>query len=307
MSIRVKILGSNSAAPAHRRHQTSQLIFIEGQLYLMDCGEGTQLLLKRYGVKIQRINNIFISHLHGDHYLGVMGLLSTLHLTGRKKSLNLYAPLGLAEIITLQLKHSETVFNFDINFVAIDPSKNIVVHEDEFVSISTIPLNHRIPCAGYLFSEKPKKRRIIKEKLPEDFSVRNIIKLKNGEDIVDNEGNILYANADLTTRPKRIYKYAFCSDTKYDESLIPIIKGVDMLYHESTFTDEHKDRAALTYHSTAKEAATIALKAEVGQLILGHFSIRYKDLEPIKAEARTIFENSELAIEGEEFVLDDIQ
>ncbi|MFT6970082.1 MAG: ribonuclease Z [Roseivirga sp.] len=307
MSIRVKILGSNSAAPAHRRHQTSQVIFIEGQLYLMDCGEGTQLLLKRYQVKIQKINNIFITHLHGDHYLGVMGLLSTLHLTGRKKSLNLYAPPGLAEIISVQLKYSETVFNYEINFIPIDPTKNIIVHEDDFVSVSTIPLNHRIPCAGFLFTEKPKKRRIIKEKLPEEFSVRNIIKLKNGEDILDKEGNILFKNLDLTSPAKRTYQYAFCSDTKYDESIIPLIKGVDLLYHESTFTDEHKDRAALTYHSTAKQAATIALKAEVGKLILGHFSIRYMDLEPLRTEARMIFENSDLAIEGEDFILDDIQ
>jgi ribonuclease Z len=175
------------------------------------------------------------------------------------------------------------------------------------VSVSTIPLNHRIPCAGFLFSEKPKKRRIIKEKLPEDFSVRNIIKLKNGEDILDKEGNVLFKNDDFTSPPKRIYKYAFCSDTKYDESIIPLIKGVDLLYHESTFTEEHKDRAALTYHSTAIEAATIALKAEVGKLILGHFSIRYKDLSPLQHEARTIFKNSELAVEGEDFVLDDIE
>ncbi|MFT7055663.1 MAG: ribonuclease Z [Roseivirga sp.] len=283
------------------------MIFIEGQLYLMDCGEGTQLLLKRYQVKIQKINNIFITHLHGDHYLGVMGLLSTLHLTGRKKSLNLYAPPGLAEIISVQLKYSETVFNYEINFIPIDPTKNIIVHEDDFVSVSTIPLNHRIPCAGFLFTEKPKKRRIIKEKLPEEFSVRNIIKLKNGEDILDKDGNILFNNLDLTSPAKRTYQYAFCSDTKYDESIIPLIKGVDLLYHESTFTEEHKDRAALTYHSTAKQAATIALKAEVGKLILGHFSIRYMDLEPLRTEARMIFENSDLAIDGEDFILDDIQ
>jgi len=307
LSIRVKILGSNSAAPAHKRHQTSQLLFIEGQMYLMDCGEGTQLLLKRYHVKIQRIDNIFISHLHGDHYLGVMGLLSTMHLTGRKKSLNLYAPAGLAEIITLQLKHSETIFNFDINFVAVDPTVNKVVHEDDFVSVSSIPLNHRIPCAGFLFSEKPKKRRINKEMLPAEFSVRNIIKLKNGEDILDQEGKVLYKNEALTFPPKRIYKYAFCSDTKYDESIIPIIEGVDLLYHETTFLEEHMDRAANTYHSTAKEAATIAKKANVGKLLMGHFSIRYKDLEPLRQEAQTIFPNSELAIEGEDFILDDIQ
>lgn len=306
MSIRVKILGSNSAAPAHKRHQTSQLLNIEGHFYLMDCGEGTQLQLKRYRLRIQRINNIFISHLHGDHYLGVMGLLSTMHLTGRKKPLNLYAPKGLAEIITLQLKHSETVFNYEVNFVTVNTTEHRLIHEDDFVSVYSIPLNHRIPCSGYLFKEKTKKRKIIKEKLPQDFSIRNMIRLKNGEDILDEEGNLLFKNEELTDPPKRTFSYAFCSDTKYDESIVPLIRDTDMLYHETTFLDEHMDRASNTYHSTAKEAATIALKANVGRLLMGHFSIRYKDLEPLKLEAQSVFPNSELAIEGEDFILDDI-
>ena len=306
MSIRVKILGSNSAAPAHRRHHTSQLLNIEGKYYLIDCGEGTQLQLKRFRIRAQRIANIFISHLHGDHYLGLMGLLSTMHLLGRKKSLNLYGPAGLDELITLHLKHSETVFNYDINFKTVDASKHALVHEDDFVSVYSVPLNHRIPCSGYLFAERPKKRRIIKEALPEDMSIRNIVRLKNGEDILDEDGNVIYKNEDHTRDPKRSYKYAYCSDTKYDESIVPLIKGADMLYHESTFLEEHADRAANTFHSTAKEAATIALKAEVGKLLLGHFSIRYKELEPIAEEARKVFENAHLAIEGEEFVLGDL-
>ena len=276
MSIKVKILGSNSAAPAHKRNQTSQLITIEGHLYLMDCGEGTQLQLKRYRIPIQRINNIFVSHLHGDHYLGIMGLLSTMHLMGRKKPLNLYGPPGLAEIITLQLKYSETVFNYQVNKQEVTD-----MHWD-------------------------KKRRIIKDKLPEDFSVKNIIKLKNGEDIYDGDGDIIYHHTQMTLPPKRVYKYAFCSDTKYDESIIPIIQDADMLYHETTFMEEHEDRAASTYHSTTKQAATIAKKANVGMLLIGHFSIRYKELEPLKYEAQSVFPNSHLAIEGEDFILDDI-
>lgn len=304
MGIRIKILGSNSAAPAHRRHHTSQLINIEGKYYLMDCGEATQLQLKRYKLRAQRITNIFISHLHGDHYLGLMGLLSTMHLMGRTKEINLYGPKGLSEIITMQLKYSETVFNYHINFVEVDTTVSKVVHEDDFVKVYSIPLNHRIPCSGYLFEEKKKNRRVIKDRLPEDFSIRNIIRLKHGEDIYDEEDNLLFKNEELTLAPKKSWSYAFCSDTKYDESIIPIIKGADLLYHESTFLDEHADRAANTYHSTAKEAATIAKKAEVGQLLLGHFSVRYKELEPIQEEARTVFEESHLAIEGEEFVLD---
>ena len=303
MGITVKILGSNSAAPAHRRNHTSQLINVEGKFYLMDCGEGTQLQLKRYKIKAQRISNIFISHLHGDHYLGLMGLLSTMHLIGRQKPLNLYGPAGLDEIITLQLRMSQTVFNYEVNFHTVDTEVFQPIHVDDHITVYSVPLDHRIPCAGYLFEEKKKNRRIIKENLPKDFSIRNIVRLKHGEDIQDEDGNLLFKNSDLTLDPKKSYKYAFCSDTKYNESIIPHIKDADMLYHEATFLDEHMDRAANTYHSTAKEAAKIASKAGVGKLLLGHFSVRYKDLEPIQEEARTVFEESYLAIEGEEFGL----
>lgn len=304
MSIRVKILGSNSATPAHRRHHTSQLVNVEGKYYLIDCGEATQLQLKKYKLRAQRINNIFISHLHGDHYLGLMGLLSSMHLMGRNKPLNLYGPRGLSEIITLQLKYSDTVFNYEINFFEIDTEKNQVIHEDDLVTVSSIPLNHRIPCSGFLIEEKQKNRRLIREKIPADFSVRNIIRLKKGEDVYSDEGELLYKNEDMTLPPRQSFRYAYCSDTKYDESIIPIIERSDMLYHESTFLEEHMDRASTTYHSTAKEAATIAKKAKVGKLLLGHFSARYKELEPIEEEAREVFTESYLAIEGEEFILD---
>ncbi len=270
----------------------------------MDCGEGTQLQLKRYKIKAQRISNIFISHLHGDHYLGLMGLLSTMHLMGREKPLNLYGPPGLDEIITLQLRLSQTVFSYEIIFHTVDTEVFQPIHEDDHITVYSIPLDHRIACAGFLFEEKKKNRRIIKEKLPENFSIRNIVRLKHGEDILDDDGNVLYKSSELTLDPKKSFKYAFCSDTKYNESIIPHIKGADMLYHEATFLDEHMDRAAHTYHSTAKEAATIASKAEVGKLLLGHFSVRYKELEPIQEEARTVFEESYLAIEGEEFSLE---
>ncbi|NVK84231.1 MAG: ribonuclease Z [Cytophagia bacterium] len=304
MSIRVKILGSNSATPAHRRHHTSQLVSVEGKYYLIDCGEATQLQLKRYKLRAQRINNIFISHLHGDHYLGLMGLLSSMHLMGRNKSLDLYGPKGLQEIITLQLKYSDTVFNYEVNFHEIDTEKHQLIHEDELVTVHSIPLDHRISCSGFLISEKPKNRRIIREAIPEDFSVRNIIRLKKGEDVYSEDGKLLFKNEDVTLPPRQTFKYAYCSDTKYNESIIPIIEEADMLYHESTFLEEHMDRASTTYHSTAKEAATIAKKAKVGKLLLGHFSARYKDIEPLQQEAREVFEESYLAIEGEEFILD---
>ena len=304
MSIRVKILGSNSATPAHRRHHTSQLVNVEGKYYLIDCGEATQLQLKKYKLRAQRINHIFISHLHGDHYLGLMGLLSSMHLMGRNKPLDLYGPKGLSEIITLQLKYSDTVFNYEVNFHEIDTEKHQLIHEDELVTVHSIPLDHRIPCSGFLIEEKPKNRRIIREALPPDFSVRNIIRLKKGEDIYSDDGELLYKNEEMTIDPRQSFKYAYCSDTKYNESIIPIIEGSDMLYHESTFLEEHMDRASTTFHSTAKEAATIAKKAKVGKLLLGHFSARYKELEPIQVEAREVFEEAYLAIEGEEFILD---
>lgn len=304
MSIRVKILGSNSATPAHRRHHTSQLVNVEGKYYLIDCGEATQLQLKRYKLRAQRINNIFISHLHGDHYLGLMGLLSSMHLMGRNKPLNLYGPKGLQEIITLQLKYSDTVFNYEVNFHEVNTEKHQLIHEDELVTVHSIPLDHRISCSGFLISEKPKSRRIIREAIPEDFSIRNIIRLKKGEDVYSDEGDLLYKNEDVTLPPRQTFQYAYCSDTKYNESIIPIIEGADMLYHESTFLEEHMDRASTTYHSTAKEAANIAKKANVGKLLLGHFSARYKDIEPLQEEAREVFKESYLAIEGEEFILD---
>lgn len=303
MSIKVTILGSNSAAPAHRRHHTAQYITIEGQCYLVDCGEGTQLQLKRYQLKAQRIKNIFISHLHGDHYLGLMGLLSTMHLMGRKTPLNLYGPKGLSDIITLQLKYSDTVFNYEVNYKVIDTEKHQLIHEDNQVEVYSIPLDHRIACSGFLFKEKTKKHRIVKEAIPENLEVSKIQTLKNGEDVLNEDGAVEMDHRHYTKPPRRSFSYAFCSDTKYNESIIPIIKGVDMLYHESTFLDEHMDRASNTYHSTAKEAATIAKKAEVGKLLLGHFSVRYKSLEPIEAEARTVFPESFIAEEGKDFLL----
>ena len=305
MSIKVTILGSNSAAPAHRRHHTSQFLSIEGQCYLIDCGEATQLQLKRYHLKAQRIKNIFISHLHGDHYLGLMGLLSTMHLMGRKTPLNLYGPKGLAEIITLQLKYSDTVFNYPVNFVEIDTEKHQLIHEDNQVEVYTIPLDHRIPCSGFLFKEKPKKFRLIKEMLPENLSITEIQTIKNGEDILDADGALVFDHRHYTKPPRKSFTYAYCSDTKYNESILPIIQGADMLYHESTFLDEHMDRASNTYHSTAKEAATIAKKAGVGQLLLGHFSVRYNLLEPLEEEARSVFKNANIAVEGKEFTLHD--
>lgn len=305
MSIALQILGSNSAAFAHGRHQTSQVLKIQDQYVLIDCGEGTQLLMRKHQVKISKINIIVISHLHGDHYYGLIGLLSTLHLFGRKKELKLIGPPGLLDVISLQLKYSETSLNFKINFLEWIPGEVSTVLDHPKFTITTIPLEHRVPCSGYLFQEKPKKRRINKLKLPDKLPPADIYKLKCGEDLIDEAGNVLVKNEEVTLDPLRALSYAFCSDTRYKPDLINNIRGVDLLYHESTFTSEMEERAKNTYHSTARQAATLAKDAAVGRLLIGHFSTRYRNLEPVLEEALEVFEKTEIAAEGHTFEIDE--
>ncbi|MBV6645531.1 MAG: ribonuclease Z [Cyclobacteriaceae bacterium] len=301
MSLSIQILGSNSASFAHNRHHTSQLLKIQDQQFLIDCGEGTQLLLKKYDVKFSRIDHILISHLHGDHYYGLIGLLSTLHLYGRQKELTLIGPPGLAEILTIQLKYSETTLAYPIRFIEWTPGEHKLIYENYKITIHTVPLDHRIPCCGYFFKEKPKKRRINKHMLPEKLSPLQIIALKNGEDILDENGKVKYKNEDISLPPHRAFSYAYCSDTKYNPDMVPMIRKADILYHEATFGEDMKDRALRTFHSTAFEAADIAKQADVNQLIIGHFSTRYKELWPLLKEAKSKFMNTELAIEGHIF------
>ena len=306
MSLELLILGSNSAAFAHRRHHTSQLLKIQNHHFLIDCGEGTQLLLKRNQVRLSRIDHIFISHLHGDHYFGLIGLLSTLHLFGRTKDLLLIGPPGLKEIISIQLRYSETSLGFKVNYKEFVPNTSEIIYDHPKYEVLTIPMDHRVPCAGFLFREKPKKRRIIRELAEKlELSKLDIIALKDGEDLEDEEGNLRYENEKLTYHPHRSFSYAYCSDSRFKPGLVDIIEGVDLLYHEATFAEDMKERAARTYHSTASEAAEMAKRAKVGKLILGHFSARYKELDPILDEAKTVFEHSELAIEGSKFILNE--
>ncbi|MFY0686470.1 MAG: ribonuclease Z [Cyclobacteriaceae bacterium] len=298
MSISVKILGSNSASFAHNRHHTSQIVQVQDQYIMIDCGEGTQIQCKRFGVKISRIDTILISHLHGDHYYGLMGLLSTMHLYGRQKTVTLIGPPGLSDIIKLQLRHSETHFNFHVDFREWVPDSAELVIDHPKMTIHTIPLDHRVPCSGYLIKEKPKRRRINQKILPEKLAPHQINALKNGEDILDAEGLVKYRNEDVTLPPQKPFSYAYCSDTKYRASVIEQIKGADILYHEATFMEDMRDRAENTYHTTAYQAGQIATEAEVRQLLIGHFSTRYRDLNPVLAEAKTAFAQTSLAIEG---------
>ena len=305
MGFELKILGANSAKPAYNRNQTSQLLTVQNEWFLIDCGEGTQLQLNHYKIKISRIKHILISHLHGDHFFGLIGLISTMHLQRRATELNLYGPPGLAEIITMQLKVSGTVLSYPLNFKEINPDKACCVFENDKLTIQTIPLKHRIPCAGFLFREEIKPRRIIKEKIQKEFSLIDMVSLKNGKDIVDENGGIIFKNEDYTLPPRKSRSYAYCSDTLYHEGIVHQIRGVDLLYHEATFLSDREQRAKETFHATARQAALIAKKADVGQLLIGHYSSRYKDITPFRTEAREVFDNTILAIEGETIYIED--
>jgi ribonuclease Z len=303
----VLILGNASAAPTLKRNHTSQLININDQYYLMDCGEGTQLKLREHKIKLQRINHIFISHLHGDHYLGLIGLVQTMHLMGRMTDLTIYCPSNIKEIVDVHLKASESQLKYSIIYKTANHKVSEIIHEDDKIVISTIPLKHKIPCSGYLFKEKTKPRRINPKSI-KSYNVpkHQINNIKLGENFTSKEDGLI-KNSKLTMDPLPSFSYAFCSDTKYSEEIVPIINGVDLLYHEATFTEEHADRAKKTLHSTAKQAAEIALKSEAKKLIIGHFSNRYPDLNVLLNESKLIFSNTELADQGTEFEVGNLQ
>lgn len=299
MIFQLKILGNNSAIPAHDRNQTSQLLQLDSQYVLIDCGEGTQIQLSKQNIKLGRIKTILISHLHGDHYFGLIGLISTMHLFHRKTALTVFAPPELEKILELQLKASETVLSFPLKFVALEHKGIKEIYDDEQFTLSSFPLDHGIKCFGFLIKEKPKQWRIKKEELPEGILIREIIELKKGKNVLNKDGSVKYLLEKYTLPPRPSRSYAYCSDTGYNEKIIPYIQGIDLLYHEATFADEMEDRAAITYHSTATQAARIAKGADVKKLLLGHYSTRYKDPTPLLHEAKLIFNESYLSHEGE--------
>lgn len=291
------ILGCSSATPTSTRNPTAQLLNIAERFFLIDCGEATQIQLRKFKLKFQRINHIFISHLHGDHYLGLPGLLSSMHLMGRTMDMHIYCPGELREIIEIQFKYSQTYLNYNIIYHPHRYVDNDLIFEDEKVEVRTVVLNHRIPCCGFVFSEKPVQPGISKEIIEQyDLTIEDIIAIKNGSDLLYKGTIIPNARLVRTYRPR---KYAYASDTCYDERILNTIHGADLLYHEATFLDELLPRAKETFHSTALQAGVIASKAEVGKLMIGHFSARYKDLEPLLEEARLKFPNTVLASEGE--------
>jgi ribonuclease Z len=299
----VTILGCSSATPAFGRFPTSQLVHIAGRFLLVDCGEGAQMQLRRFSIKFQRINHIFISHLHGDHFLGLSGFLSSLHLLGRTDPIHIYGEDVLLDIINTTNKHSRSILQYPVVFHPLEFDKSKLLFEDEKLTVTTIPLKHSIPCCGFLFTEKPRPRKLIKEEIEKyAVPVDQMEKLKAGEDFITVDGKKI-ANDTLTLPSLPPRQYAYCSDTVYDEEIIPLISKSDLLYHESTFMEDMRDRAKQTMHSTAKDAANIAKKAEVGKLILGHFSARYKDLAPLLAEAKEVFAETYLAEEGKKVSL----
>lgn len=303
VNFKITILGSSGAVPAYGRYPSAQLVEIQNEHFLVDCGEGAQLQLARFNGNIHRINHIFISHLHGDHYLGLMGLLFTMHLHHREKDLHIYSQHGLHEIMTAQLRYSRSVPNFNIRLHTLSPDSREIIFDNKWLTVETIPLYHKLPCTGFLFREKQKPRRIDKDRLPEGLPHYRMHELKAGFDIKDETGKIVYKNEDLTLPPNQSRSYAYCSDTAYAESIVEQITKVDILYHEATFTEDDKMKAAETLHSTAREAALIARKANAGKLLLGHFSARYRELEPLLTEARTVFTETYLATEGQTFTL----
>lgn len=291
------ILGCSSATPTSNRNPTAQLLNIAERFFLIDCGEGTQIQLRKFKLKFQRINHIFISHLHGDHYLGLIGLLSSMHLLGRTIDLHLFCPPGLQEIIEIQYKHSQTYLNYKIIYHPHQYINNDLIFEDEKVEVRTIVLNHRIPCSGFVFSEKEIVPSISKEMICKyEIPVEQIFEIKNGADYIYKNKTIPNTDILIKYKPR---KYAYVSDTCYDERIIEFIINADLLYHEATFLHEMVARAKETYHTTALQAGMIAKKAAVGKLIIGHYSARYKDLQPLLAEAKINFENTILAVEGE--------
>lgn len=299
----VLILGSSAATPTSTRNPTAQLLNIAERFFLIDCGEGTQIQLRKYKARFQSVNHVFISHLHGDHFLGLPGFLASMHLLGRKNELTIYGPPELEEILSVVHKHSETYLNYPLKFVATHAEQKQLLWEDDKVEVYSFPLQHRIRTTGFLFREKQLPRNIDKYKLEKlDVSFAEIHKLKKGLDATDNQGNTI-RNEELTFEPPPPRSYAFCSDTRFFEGLVEYIRNVDLLYHESTFLQDRLDRAAVTFHSTAAQAATIAKAAGVRQLLLGHFSARYNELDLFLEEAKPIFSSVELAKEGNIFSL----
>lgn len=302
MIFQVTILGCGAATPTARHSPTAQLVNIHDKYFLIDCGEGTQVQLRKFRLKMQRIQCIFISHLHGDHFFGLIGLISTYALLGRTAPLTIYGPAGLEQIIRMQLELSDSHFEYDLNFVETKADGKHLLFEDETLQVFSFPLKHRVVTTGFLFEEKERPLNVRKSAIAEfHLQPSEILQLKKGLS-VQRENEIIPV-VGTTEKPEPAKRYAYCSDTAYLESVVPFIQGSDLLYHESTFLEVDAERAKKTFHSTAMQAATIAKMADVKQLIIGHYSSRYSDDQEFLKEASGVFSNAFLANEGLQFNL----
>lgn len=303
MKFELSILGSSSATPVFNRNPSAQVLNCNDRLYLIDCGEGTQQQMIRFGLKASKIDTIFISHLHGDHYFGLIGLISTMHLNGRIKPLHLYGPAPLREILDLQFKHSDTQLRFDLEFHVVEADQPGMIFENQDIMVETIIMNHRIPCTGFKFSEKKRLRKVLADKLEAaGISTDYFPLLKRGLDLNLPGGKVI-KNSDYTVDSEAPKTYCYCSDTLADGSYLESLQNCTVLYHEATFLHELLERANLTHHSTALQAAEIAKTVGAERLIIGHFSSRYKVLLPLLSEAKSKFENTELALEGHTYTI----
>ncbi len=301
MEFVLTILGSASATPTLTRHPTAQVLEVGNWVALIDCGEGTQQRLLESRIRPQRISHIYISHLHGDHYFGLPGLLSTMHLQGRTADVHLYGPAGLGVILGEIFRYSGTSLGFPLHFHAVETTEHALLFDDARLSVHSIPMDHRVPCCGYLFREKPKLRHLLKDRLPIGLKPAQLVALKHGYDLLDPAtGAVLLRNEDVSTPPSHPRAYAYCGDSRFRPELAPLLAGADLMYHEATFLHEKVERADQTGHSSAHQAATLASLAGVKRLLIGHFSARYPDLHPLLEEARAVFPNTQLATEGKQ-------
>ena len=300
----ITILGSSSALPSPSRFTTSQVLNQNERLFLIDCGEGAQIQMQRFGIKTGRINHIFISHLHGDHIFGLPGLISTMSMSGKKGELHIYSHSELQILLSALMRFMNDM-DLNITFHPLNLKRHATVYEDARIRIESFPLNHRIPCCGFIFREQPQDLHLRKEKVMElSIPYLDRIKIKKGEDFVLPDHTIV-PNSELTFPAEKPRSFAYCTDTAMKESIIPYIEGVDLLYHEATFSDSLKEFAVKTYHSTAKQAAQIALKANAGKLLIGHFSSRYKNVSILLDEAKGIFPNTFAVKDGDKFDIRD--
>jgi len=300
LTFELTILGSSSAIPTSKRNLTAHVLNVYERFFLIDCGEGTQLQLRRNKIRFGKINHIFISHLHGDHIFGLFGLISTFNMLKRDTDLHIYSHQELERILTEHIQFFERNLAYKIIFHHIKPEKNELIYEDEKITVETIPLKHRVPTCGFLFKEKPhlknlKKNDVEKYQIP----ISEIQKIKEGNDYLFYDKII--KNTELTIPAYKQRSYAYCTDTAYSEKIIPIISNVDILFHETTFANNFKKLAKETFHSTAEQAASIAKQANVTKLIIGHFSARYKNVEIILQQSKAVFENTFVAEDGEKY------